>query len=60
VPITAVHLLRGPALLPAWLMDKGSVTPFIFWSSVICLGYGGFHLIGLVQEWARLSRHPAA
>jgi len=32
----------------------GRVTPFVVWSSLICLGYGLVHLVGLVQRWAVL------
>ncbi len=55
VLITSVYLLRGLVLVPALLFARNSVTPFVFWSSVICIGYGAFHLLGLVQVWSRLS-----
>ena len=58
VLITSVYLLRGLVLVPALLFAKNSVTPFVFWSSTICLGYGGVHLFGLVQTWSRLSSSP--
>ena len=53
--ITAVYLLRGLALLPALVVARDKVTPFLFWSSVVCIGYGVFHLLGLVQVWDRLG-----
>lgn len=52
--ITAIYLLRGLAVLPVWLLSPAEVTPFVLWSSVICLGYGGIHLLGVVQVWSRL------
>lgn len=52
--ITAIYLLRGLALFPAWLFSPAEVTPFVIWSSVICLAYGGVHLLGVVQVWSRL------
>ena len=55
VLITTVYLVRGLALVPALLVSRGNVTPFFFWSSVVCIGYGAFHLLGLVQVWSRLS-----
>jgi len=55
VLITAVYLLRGLALVPALLVARSKVTIFLFWSSVICIGYGAFHLLGLVQVWPQLS-----
>ena len=55
VLITSLYLLRGLVLVPALLFTRSSVTPFVFWSSAICLGYGAFHLFGLVQIWARFS-----
>ena len=55
VLITSLYLLRGLVLVPALLFARSSVTPFVFWSSAICIGYGAFHLLGLVQIWSRLS-----
>lgn len=55
VLITAAYLLRGLALVPVLLVARSQVTPFLFWSSVICIGYGAFHLFGLIQVWSRLS-----
>ena len=60
VLITSVYLLRGLVLVPALLFAKSSVTPFVFWSSVTCIGYGAFHLLGLVQVWSRLSLNHGA
>mgnify|MGYP001583271207 CR=1 FL=1 len=52
--ITAIYLLRGLALLPLWLLRPAQVDAFTLWSSVICLGYGLVHLVGLLQTWERL------
>lgn len=52
--ITAVYLLRGLVLVPIWLRKPAAVTPFIVWSSLICLAYGVVHLVGVVQVWGRL------
>ncbi len=52
--ITAIYVLRGLALLPLLLMAPQQVTPFLVWSSVVCLGYGWVHGIGLRQVWSRL------
>jgi len=52
--ITAVYLLRGLLFVPAWRASGRALTPFAVWSSVICLGYGLIHLLGLVQVWPRL------
>ena len=60
VLITSVYLLRGLVLAPALLFARSSVTPFVFWSSAICIGYGAFHLLGLVQIWSRLSSNHGA
>ncbi len=51
VAITSVYLARGLALFPALLFARNRVTPFIVWSSLICVGYGACHLIGLIQVW---------
>lgn len=54
VVITAVYLLRGLVLFPVLALRPGHVTPFIIWSSLICLGFGLVHLVGVVQVWKRL------
>lgn len=51
--ITAVYLLRGLALIPLMTFARSKATPFLVWSSMVCLGYGTFHLIGLMQVWNR-------
>lgn len=52
--ITAVYLLRGLAILPLFVFARGQATPFLIWSSVICIGYGVVHLVGTVQVWRQL------
>lgn len=54
VAITAVYLLRGFAIVPLWLFARPKATPFLFWSSLICIGYGALHLVGVTQAWAGL------
>lgn len=54
VIITAIYLLRGLVLLPALVFARGKVTPFLVWSSLICLGYGVVHAVGLSQVWSSL------
>ena len=54
VAITAVYLLRGLVLFPVLVFKPEQLTPFVVWSSLICLGYGAVHLFGLVQVWPRL------
>lgn len=51
--ITAVYLLRGLAPLVLGLGGL-PLTPFLLWSSAICLGFGLVHLLGLVQRWSLL------
>lgn len=51
VTISAVYLLRGIALVPALVMINGEGRVFAIWSSLICLIYGMFHAIGLIQIW---------
>jgi hypothetical protein len=50
--ITAVYLIRAFAYAP--LAKGGRITPFVVWSSLICLVYGLVHLLGLVQRWPAL------
>jgi hypothetical protein len=49
--ITIVYLLRGLAIVPLISIAKVSPTPFLVWSSLICLVYGLVHVIGLMQVW---------
>lgn len=51
VVITAVYLLRGFAVLPLLLFARPKATPFLVWSSLICIGFGAVHLAGLAQVW---------
>jgi len=55
VVITSVYLLRGIAGF--WLVVYPSTEhtiAFVFWSSLICLGFGLVHLVGLKQIWSSL------
>lgn len=52
--ITAIYLVRGIAYAPAVLAAGGRMTPFVLWSSAICLGLGVIHLVGLIQRWPAL------
>lgn len=54
ISITAVYLLRGLVLLPVLVLKPAMATPFVVWSSLICLGYGIVHLIGVAQVWSKL------
>ena len=55
VGITAVYLVRAIAYAPLVLAKGGRLTPFVVWSSLICLAYGLVHLVGLVQGWPALT-----
>ncbi|MBB3120013.1 hypothetical protein [Pseudoduganella violacea] len=52
--IAAVYLLRGLAIVPLLTIARSKSTPFLVWSSLICLGYGIVHAIGLQQIWSAL------
>jgi hypothetical protein len=54
IVITTIYLLRGAAVLPLLLFARSKVTPFVVWSSAICLVYGIVHAVGLVQVWPHL------
>lgn len=54
VGITAIYLIRAAVFAPAVLMTGGQLTPFVLWSSTICLGFGIVHLVGLVQLWSAI------
>lgn len=53
--ITAIYLLRGLAIVPLLLLARGKATPFLVWSSLICIGFGAVHLAGVSQVWDRLG-----
>jgi hypothetical protein len=52
--ITAVYLLRGLAALALFVFARRRLTAFWVWSSLICMGFGVVHLVGLVQVWPGL------
>ena len=52
--ITSIYLLRGLAVVPLLTVARSKSTPFLMWSSVICLVFGSIHLLGLLQVWNRL------
>jgi hypothetical protein len=54
VAITAAYIVRGLGYLPLVLAKGGRITPFVVWSSLICLAYGLVHLMGLMQRWPAL------
>jgi hypothetical protein len=54
VTTTAVFLARGLVLFVVLAFLPRRTTPFLVWSSLICLGYGMVHLLGVVQVWRRL------
>ncbi|WHS57713.1 hypothetical protein [Pseudomonas sp. G2-4] len=45
--LTAVYLVRGLAIVPLILFTRAAVTPFLLWSSGVCM------LVGLYQAWPR-------
>ncbi len=55
VAITAVYLLRGVLHFIAGIFKPEIMVPFTIWSSLICLVYGLFHLVGLWQVWGQLA-----
>lgn len=52
--ITAIYLVRGLAIVPLLIIAREKSTPFLFWSSAICCGFGIIHLLGLTQVWSML------
>ena len=51
VLITAVYLVRGLAIVPLLSFARSKSTPFLVWSSLICLGFGAIHALGLIRVW---------
>ncbi len=58
VLISAVYLLRGLVLVPALIVNRGDVMPFVLWSSLIVLVYGLAYAIGTWRAWPALSVRP--
>lgn len=56
VLISAVYLLRGLVLIPAFFLNPGAVTPFVLWSSLIVLVYGVCYAVGSWIAWPALSQ----
>jgi hypothetical protein len=56
IGITTIYIARGIAVAPAVLFAGEQITPFLLWSSAICLGLGIVHLVGLMQSWPALRR----
>jgi hypothetical protein len=54
IVITGIYLLRGLVIVPMALFTFDKVSAFWVWSSLICLGFGIVHAIGLAQVWHRL------
>jgi hypothetical protein len=52
--ITAIYLLRGIAIFPLLAFALPKETPFLLWSSLICIAFGAVHLLGVTQVWAAL------
>ena len=55
VVISAIYLLRGLVLIPALVINRGDVMPFVVWSSLIVLVYGLAYAIGTWVAWPSLS-----
>lgn len=56
VTISAIYLLRGLVLIPAYTLNPHGVTQFTLWSSLIVLIYGLVYAIGTWKAWPALSR----
>lgn len=55
VLISAIYLLRGLVLVPAYIVNPGGVMPFVLWSSLIVLVYGIAYAVGTWVAWPSLS-----
>jgi len=54
VTITSVYILRGVAGFFLINNPLGRTAEFWLWSSIICLGFGIVHLVGLKQVWSNI------
>lgn len=55
VVISAIYLLRGLALFPALVINRGAVDAFTLWSSLIVLVYGLAYAVGTWTAWSGLK-----
>lgn len=58
VVISAIYLLRGLTLIPALVINRGDVMPFILWSGLIVLAYGIAYAVGTWTAWRDLRPPP--
>lgn len=56
VAISAVYLLRGLVLVPAFAINGAGIDSFTLWSSLVVLLYGFVHVVGTVRAWSSLER----
>ncbi len=54
IAITGIYLLRGLAIVPLLVFARARSTPFLLWSSLVCIIFGAVHLLGLSQIWVLL------
>lgn len=52
ITITVIYLVRGLAIVPLLVFARSRSTPFLVWSSLVCIGFGAVHLLGLSQVWS--------
>ena len=56
VLVSAIYLVRGLGLIPAFIFMPEQVDAFLVWSSLVSLIFGLFYAIGTRQEWGNLLR----
>lgn len=54
ITITGIYLVRGLAIVPLMVFARSRSTPFLLWSSLICIVFGAVYLLGFSQVWARV------
>ena len=55
IVISAIYLLRGLVIVPAFIVNGANVQPFILWSSLIVLVYGLAYVVGTWRAWSKLD-----
>lgn len=55
VLVSAIYIIRGIGLIPAFFIVPDQVDSFLIWSSVISLIFGLAYAVGTKQEWSNLS-----
>ncbi len=55
VIISAIYLIRGFLIIPAWIIKPELIDSLLIWSSLVCLIVGTAYAVGTRQAWTDIS-----